>query len=136
MSFQYTAELSDEHVWAWISMAFEGGSNYWIEQAVIPKEVSDRYKSSNTLSDDLIALQRSNEYNYLCQLPFLEGGAVELVTYEDDKFTLNRDGITVGLKLMATNSPHHFNDMVDERGDSITADVLLQYSLFGEVVYG
>ena len=129
MSFQYTRELSDDHVWTWISMAFEGGSNYWIE-------VCDRYKPSNTLSDDLSALQERNEYNWGHQLPFLEGGAIELVTYKDDKFTLNRDGITVGLKLMATNSPNHFNDLVDEGGDSITADVLLQYSLFGEVVYG
>ena len=136
MSFKYTAELSDEHVWTWIGIAFEGGSNYWIEKAVIPQEVSDRYKSSNTLSEDLSVLQERNEYNYSHQLPFLEGGAVEIVTYEDDKFTLNRDSISVGLKLMATNSPRHFNDLVDEGGDSITADVLLQYSLFGEVVYG
>ena len=136
MSFQYTRELSDDHVWAWICMAFEGGSNYWIDHAVIPQEVCNRYKPSNILSDDLSVLQERNEYNWNHQLPFLEGGAVEIVTDEGEKFTLNRDAITVGLGLMATNSPHHFNDLVDEGGDSITADVLLQYSLFGEVVYG
>ena len=117
-------------------MAFEGGSNYWINHAEIPQEVRDKYKRSKTLSEDLAELQEQGEFVYTHQLPFLEGGEVTIVTYEGDKYALNRDGIEKGVMLMAINSPRHFNDMVDEGGDSITADVLLQYSLFGKVIYG
>ena len=136
MSFQYTTELSDNHVWVWISMAFEGGSNYWIDHAKIPQAVRDRYKRSNMLCEDLSDCQEQGIYNWTHQLPFLEDGEVELITYEGASHTLNRKGIEAGIMLMAMNSPRHFNDLVDEGGDSTTADVLLQYSLFGKVIYG
>ena len=136
MSFQYTTELSDNHVWTWISMAFEGGSNYWIDHAEIPQEVCDKYKRSRNLCEDLSDCQEQGVYNWTHQIPFLEGGEVTIVSYEGVKYSLNRDGIETGIMLMAEHSPRHFNDLVDEGGDSITADVLLQYSLFGTVIYG
>ena len=136
MSFQYTRELSDNHVWGWLRMAFEGGSNYWIDHAEIPQEVCDRYKRSRNLCEDLVDCQVQGVYNWTHQIPFLEGGEVEIITYEGTRHTLNRKGIEDGVRFMAEHSPRHFNDMVDEGGDSITADVLLQYSLFGEVIYG
>ena len=136
MSFQYRAELSDDHVWTWISMAFEGGSNYWIDHAEIPQEVRDKYKRSKSLGEDLVELQEQGEFVYTHQLPFLEDGEVIIRTYEGGKYILNRGTIDRGITLMAMNSPRHFTDMVSEGGDSITADVLLQYSLFGKVIYG
>tara|TARA_R110001592_G_scaffold65146_2_gene200034 strand:- start:490 stop:900 length:411 start_codon:yes stop_codon:yes gene_type:complete len=136
MSFQYATELSDNHVWTWISMAFEGGSNYWIDHAEIPQAVCDRYKRSRKLCEELSDCQEQGVYNWTHQIPFLEGGEVTIVSYDGVKYSLNREGIETGIMLMATNSPRHFNDLVDEGGDSITADVLLQYSLFGTVIYG
>ena len=136
MSFQYTTELSDNHVWTWLSMAFEGGSNYWIDHAEIPQAVCDKYKRSRNLCEDLVECQALQRYNWTHQIPFLEDGEVIIQTYEGDRHTLNRDGIAYGIKMMAEHSPRHFNDLVDEGGDSITADVLLQYSLFGKVIYG
>jgi len=136
VSFQYTRELSDNHVWTWISTAFEGGSNYWIDHAEIPQGVKDRYKRSDSRSEDFAELQERGEFVYSHQLPFLENGAVNIVTYEGTIHPLNRDNIENGIMLMAMNSPRHFNDLVSETGDAITADVLLQYSLFGKVIYG
>ena len=136
MSFQYTRHLDDHHVWTWLSMAFEGGSNYWIDHAEIPQATCDRYKRSKMLCEDLSDCQEQEVYNWTHQIPFLENGAVNIVTYEGTIHPLNRDNIAYGIKLMAENSPRHFNDLVDEGGDSTTADVLLQYSLFGKVIYG
>lgn len=136
MSFTYTKELSDDHVWTWLSMAFEGGSNYWIDHAEIPQATCDRYKRSNMLCEDLVECQEKNVYNWTHQIPFLEDGEVEIIIYDGTRHTLNRDKIAYGVKLMAEHSPRHFNDMVSEGGDSTTADVLLQYSLLGEVIYG
>ena len=136
MSFQYHSTLSDNHVWTWLSMAFEGGSNYWIDHAEIPQETCDRYKRSRNLCEDLSDCQEQGVYNWTHQIPFLEDGAVNIVTYEGTKHLLNRDTIENGIMLMAMNSPRHFYDMVDEGGDATTADVLLQYSLFGKVIYG
>ena len=83
-----------------------------------------------------ILCQEKNVYNWTHQIPFLEDGEVVIYTYEGISGTLNRESIENGIMLMEMNSPRHFNDMVSEGGDSTTADVLLQYSLFGEVVYG
>jgi hypothetical protein len=41
-----------------------------------------------------------------------------------------------GLQLMATGSPEHFADLVNESDDAITHDVFMQYVILGEVVFG
>jgi hypothetical protein len=40
------------------------------------------------------------------------------------------------LALMATKTPRHFANIVGERGDSETGDVLVQLACFGELRYG
>jgi hypothetical protein len=38
--------------------------------------------------------------------------------------------------VVAKYYPRHFADLVNENGDAITANVLLQSCLFGEVIFG
>jgi hypothetical protein len=37
---------------------------------------------------------------------------------------------------MGDKYPSHLSDLVEEQDDAITADILLQLALFGELVYG
>ena len=48
---------------------------------------------------------------------------------------LRLDVIARGLDVLASRYPRHFADLVNENGDSITADVLLQCCFFGELLY-
>lgn len=49
---------------------------------------------------------------------------------------LDRAAILAGLKVMEADYPAHFDDVVQDNHDAITADVFLQCVVFGEMVYG
>lgn len=53
------------------------------------------------------------------------------------KEILNLSSIRKGLQLMAESKEyaHHWRDFLAENDDAITADVFLQFCLFGEVIY-
>lgn len=71
-------------------------------------------------------------------LELLAGKTVKLEDFEDAeaRYTLTLPKLKRGLKVMALDFPKHFLDILTENDDSDTADVLLQCSLFGEVIYG
>jgi hypothetical protein len=70
--------------------------------------------------------------------PLNEGGSIDIVSKESasDVFRLDLKSIAQGLDSLATKYPRHFADLVNENPDAITADVLLQCCLFGELIYG
>lgn len=65
----------------------------------------------------------------------LDGGSVKLLDVDDEseKWLLTLDKLIEGFRLNYINRPHD-NDI--EEGDATTADCIIQYALFGEVVYG
>jgi hypothetical protein len=66
-----------------------------------------------------------------------EGGSLGIVSTEpaSDVFRLDLKSIGRGLEVLATKYPRHFADLINENTDAITADVLLQCCLFGELIY-
>ncbi|MCU1315615.1 MAG: hypothetical protein JWN63_937 [Candidatus Acidoferrum typicum] len=73
----------------------------------------------------------------LVDYPLNEGGSIGIVSTEpsSDVFRLDLNSIGRGLDDLATKYPRHFADLVNENTDAITADVLLQCCLFGELIY-
>jgi hypothetical protein len=69
--------------------------------------------------------------------PLNEGGSLGIVSTEpaSDVFRLDLKSIRRGLEDLATKYPRHFADLVNENTDAITANVLLQCCLFGELIY-
>jgi hypothetical protein len=69
--------------------------------------------------------------------PLNEGGSLGIVSTEPTSavFRLDLKSIRRGLEDLATKYPRHFADLVNENTDAITADVLLQCCLFGELIY-
>jgi hypothetical protein len=69
--------------------------------------------------------------------PLNEGGSLGIVSNEpaSDVFRLDLKSIGRGLDDLATKYPRHFADLVNENTDAITANVLLQCCLFGELIY-
>lgn len=116
--------------------AFEGGSNYWIHHVDInpPSAPAENILDAGEANGQLWPL-----YDY----PLQPGGSVDVHLREPihgksdkKKYRLNLKAIKTGLQKMADNSPRHFSDFVDETGDATTGDVLLQYCLFGEIIFG
>lgn len=56
--------------------------------------------------------------------------------FSDDVYPLTWDSMCKAMQLMAKDYTHHFNDLIQENDDATTADVFLQLSLFGDVIYG
>jgi hypothetical protein len=74
----------------------------------------------------------------LVDYPLNEGGSLGIVSTEpaSDVFRLDLKSIGLGLDALASKYPRHFADLINENTDAITADVLLQCCLFGELIYG
>jgi hypothetical protein len=69
--------------------------------------------------------------------PLNEGGSLGIASTEpaSEVFRLDLKSIGRGLDDLATKYPRHFADLVNENTDAITANVLLQCCLFGELIY-
>lgn len=112
--------IKPELLWDTLTSAFEGGSNYWIT----------RYKIAEPAT--------ACKHTYIQDIPIL-GGALLLYTIEGEwTKPLTLGALVEGATLMASKYPRHFSDMVsdDGRADATTGDVLLQMSLFGDIVFG
>ena len=49
---------------------------------------------------------------------------------------VDNEAVEAGLAIMARKYPRHFLDLALEQDDAATHDVLLQYVVFGEIIYG
>ena len=105
-------EVTDEHLENVLVGAFEGGSNYWATKV---KVKDDDYKGAEFASGVVS-----------------QGG--ELYIYsEGSKYLLTKASLINGLQQYLNESKHK---NWPDGGDSMTDDVILQYALFEEVVYG
>ena len=105
-------EVTDDHLDSILVGAFEGGSNYWITKVEVKK---DDYKGKKYASECVAA-----------------GGILNI--YADGAcHTLDRDMLINGLQQYLDESKHK---NWPDGGDAQTDDLILQYALFDEVVYG
>ena len=106
-------EVTDDHLDSILVGCFEGGSNYWAVKVEVAK---DDYKGKKYASECVAA-----------------GGELYIYTTDDAKYLLSKSSIINGLQQYLDESKH--KDWPDG-GDAETDDLILQYALFGEVVYG
>lgn len=63
---------------------------------------------------------------------------IKVVNIETERrytYTLNRSKVERGISLMAIKDPESFSDILSGNHDNDTADMFVQYCLFGKVVY-
>lgn len=102
-------EVPDETVIDALNAAFEYGSTYWCE-----------YKSGRIRNTVLE-----------------QDGVIKFRDLEEEKQgQFEYSNIVSGLTMMAKNSPSHFAALVGYNADAITYDVLLQYCIFSQIIYG
>lgn len=140
MKFMIEVELSKEDIWYQLVGALEGGSNYWIDylEEQVPKDFTHVSPSDVPYSNQEIDYHIKNKtYSYTSQLPVLGGSFTVIESgYDHKPKAVNAENILAGLKKMAEKSPRHMKDLIEETYDSTTSDVLLQYTVFGEIIYG
>lgn len=107
-----------------------GGFDYWCE-------ICYDESSYNKARESLKSAHKENET--ICYedvlAHILETGG-EIIAYdceEDEEHRLQIDDILDGFRA---NAEHYPNDASMEDGDADTADRILQYAVFGDVIYG
>jgi hypothetical protein len=131
---QVTLKIDDEKIASALISAFEGGSNYWyqIESVRKPRGEQALWK----YREDSGRVYPHIDY------PMNPTGHLIISSLEEPekgKFKLTRRRIEQGLQKLAESKDygHHFRDLAsDDGGDQVTGDVLLQFCLFGDVIYG
>ena len=120
-----TVRIPNQKIQDLMTTAIEGGSHYWAK-FVFPNHYKDKYQS-------------------YAEIPFKDGN-IEVYDIETDELLgyLNRASIKVGLQLMADRKDlkgkqipaRHFKALATDNEDAETADVFMQLSVMGEIVYG
>lgn len=129
-------EVTDEQLKDLLCSAFEGGSNYW------GVHVTGRSYAEGLSYSDFCALSGKfnadpNNYWHPDQIiPTVPGCSLGLRGDNGGAATLNREALQHGLDLCAEKHPQHYADILEGNDDATTADVLLQLSLYGGVIYG
>ncbi len=123
-----TFGVSDEKIMDLISLALEGGSNYWYSNVDAGDPPTVDFPISYM------------DYDWWQTWPMMDGSTkITECDTEDGKLTvhiLDKKKIQDGLALMAANHAWHFANVISGDTDIETGDVFLQYCLFGEIVYG
>ena len=124
-------EISEEVVRDIITTAIEGGINYWAG-------------IDNTKTAYKAAIQRLKEKG---EQAFYESIVIELwnnhdslVLYDledNESYELTKDQFVKGCELYETNTGKSIVKQFDDAAfDAIDADMIFQYGIFGEVVFG
>ena len=122
-------EITEESLKNILCCALEGGSNYWYYIGYVDESHFDR---GVPLVDNIAKCLFEIEG---FKVPFYDGG--DAYEFEDMDYLgdLTIDSIKKGIKLMAKDYAHLFQEFIEERGDADTGDVWLQLSVMGEVVF-
>lgn len=121
--------LSEQLVKDAIVGAIEGGSNYWY---YIPQISMDSVRFMATKEDFPCFSEALGEAVY-------KGGDIIIRDLEDTNEilgTLSKDSINTGLYRMVSEGRNELNDMRSGNDDAETHDVLFQYFVMGEIVFG
>lgn len=115
--------LTEEDIETIIVNGLEGGIGYWA--------------GLDNTGEAWEAIPKDEPYSTWATKILLEGGTVKLYDVEDAEddtdWTLTLDKIIKGFELNYKERPHD-NDI--ENGDATTYDCIIQYAIFGEVVFG
>ncbi len=120
IKYEATVNITSENIDDIVCTALEGGITYWCRKAEVVDKPLGEYAS------DQIS----------------RGG--ELILYDiesSDRWTLTRDKFLEGLRLWLTNGMDVDHDVYDGELDTSyidgsAADCIIQYALFGKIVFG
>lgn len=115
--------------------AFEGGSNYWyrIESKKLPPGTSEKdFKEGGRM-------QPEHYYHPLQLIPTIPGGQLVIREVSEgmgETHVLDLGALKRGLMLFKEKYPKKWKRAMEGNADASDADVFLQLSLFGEVIFG
>jgi hypothetical protein len=131
---EFKVSITTEHVFSkeeiadLIVTALEGGINYWCRKAVM-KENAITKDYFNVLPED------QDKINYASDLISYGGTLILFDAESSDKWELDIDKMLKGIDMHCTNMKKSPANLMDDY-DANDADAIVQYAVFGELVFG
>jgi len=123
-----TKEFSNEEINDLVSTALEGGINYWCRKAVATESKEDKKYVGVSDEDQSKIDFISDVISY--------GGSLTLYDAESsDKWVLNLEKLLKGIQKYCEHNNITPSNMMEDY-DADTADIIVQYALFDEQVFG
>ena len=121
-------EFTTEDINDLIVTALEGGINYWCGSAKIVKFPNGTFTGVSN-EDQTNVRYASDVIGY--------GGKLTLTDAEDEdeSWELDLPKMLKGIKMYCEDRNEPLSELIDNH-DADTADSIIQYALFGEIVYG
>ncbi len=127
VSIEQVHEFTIEDINDLVTTALEGGINYWCRRAVIKLNLAGEY--NGITEEDMPNVQfASDAIGY--------GGTLILHDSIDNvKWELTNEKMLKGIKMYCEEYNESLSELMDNH-DACTADSIIQYALFDEIVYG
>lgn len=132
VTVQIPVELDDEFFEDVVCTMLEGGSNYWVDTIDIDHPDGQKPKGVP------VSTWASDALN--------KGGNITIhpIEEEDGIVTINRENLIAGVKQLIDEHPDRVSVMYEDKKNHIDfgnmdaddADAILQYAVFGDLVFG
>lgn len=127
--------------------AFEGGSNYWLE---VPIAEVDKAHAFSMIPSNIEEAKQFGMQPWASSGDFFSTSEalaiyamkspLTIVEYGTDEplpnLFLSSENLIKAIKTMAEEEPVHLQNLLGDVGDAETADVFVQYIVFGKIIYG
>lgn len=129
MKFNEKIEFTKEQIKDVIVTALEGGSNYW-------------YFLTNDSVKAIRDKVSKEENKYLSEAitdAIYKGAVIPIYDIENPNDllgTLSKDSVEAGIQLMINQERDEIESVLDDTYDAESADVMFQYFVMGEIVFG
>ena len=120
-------EFSKEDINDLISTALEGGINYWCSRAVGKRDTDRNYLG--------VAPEDRDNVQYISDVVSNGGTLVLFDAESSDKWELTLEKMMKGIEMHCTDNKVAPSELMDGY-DANDADNIIQYALFGELVFG
>lgn len=134
MKITTQVEITTEQVANLVVGAVEGGSTDWMNAfwLIEPREIRLTgtgiwYGRAPLFSDPRLEIKVLHD-----EVAVAEGADPKMATEK----ILHLADFENGMKILADQYPHHFNDLLGDNDDAATADAYMQCVCFGEIVFG
>jgi hypothetical protein len=120
-------EFSIDDINDLVCSALDGGINYWCGKAKIKKNVDGTFVG--------VASENHDKVKYCSDVIGYDGVIILYDAESSDKWELTLESMLKGISMYCSAENVVLSDLLDEH-DAGTADSIIQYALFNEIVFG
>lgn len=121
-------KISNENINDLMTAALEDGINYWCSKVEMKKDKIGGYEG--------VSLEDEETLEFASEIIGIGGTLVLHDAESSDKWELNKEKFLKGLeKTMVWGNYESIEELMDNH-DTETADVLIQFAVFNEIIFG